>query len=122
MSGGRILHYLNNHIDNPNNTLLFVGFQGEGTRGRAIMEGSQEIKFYGEYRKVKCHISSITSLSAHGDQMEMIDWLRNFDKKPIELFLNHGEPHQTDALRVKIQTELGWEAKIPKLDSEYILS
>ncbi len=122
MSGGRILHYLNNHIDNPNNTLLFVGFQGEGTRGRAIMEGSQEIKFYGEYRKVKCHISSITSLSAHGDQMEMIDWLKNFEHKPLEIFLNHGELHQSDALRVKIQSELGWEAKIPKLDSEYILS
>jgi metallo-beta-lactamase family protein len=54
--------------------------------------------------------------------MEMIDWLKNFEHKPIEIFLNHGELHQSDALRVKIQSELGWEAKIPKLDSEYILS
>ena len=54
--------------------------------------------------------------------MEMIDWLRNFEKAPTALFLNHGEPHQTDAFRVKINYELGWEAKIPKLNSEYILS
>lgn len=122
MEGGRILHYMNNHIENERNTLLFVGFQGEGTRGRAIMEGSQEVKFFGEYRQVKCQIRSISSLSAHGDQMEMIDWLRNFEHKPSAIFLNHGEPHQTDALRVKIDYELGWDATIPKINSEYILS
>lgn len=122
MEGGRILHYLNNHIENEKNTLLFVGFQGEGTRGRAIMEGNDEIKFFGEYRKVKCHIESISSLSAHGDQMEMIDWLSHFTKKPQEIFLNHGEHHQADALRVKIEHVLGWKAKIPKMNSEHILS
>lgn len=122
MEGGRILHYLNNHIEEEKNTLLFVGFQGEGTRGRAIMEGSTEIKFFGEYKKVRCHISSISSLSAHGDQMEMINWLRNFNNKPTKLFLNHGEHHQTDAFRVKIYHELGWEAEMPKIGSEYILS
>jgi metallo-beta-lactamase family protein len=122
MEGGRILHYLNNHIDNERNTLLFVGFQGEGTRGRAIVEGSPEIKFFGEYRQVKCHIASISSLSAHGDQLEMIEWLRNFEKPPLKIFLNHGEPHQTDALRVKIETELGWEVEIPGMNAEYTLS
>lgn len=122
MEGGRILHYLNNHIENERNTLLFVGYQGEGTRGRAILEGSKEIKFFGEYRQVKCQIRSISSLSAHGDQKEMIDWLRNFEKAPKDIFLNHGEPHQSDAFRVKIEDEFGWKAKIPKLNSEYILS
>lgn len=122
MEGGRILHYLNNHIENERNTLLFVGFQGEGTRGRAILEGSKEIKFFGEYRKVNCQIRSISSLSAHADQSEMIDWLRNFENEPKDLFLNHGELHQTDAFRVKIEDEFGWKAKIPKLQSEYILS
>jgi metallo-beta-lactamase family protein len=121
MEGGRILHYLNSHMESEKNTLLFVGYQGEGTRGRAILEGAKEIKFYGEYRKVRCRIAEISSLSAHGDQIEMIDWLRNFDKKPTKLFLNHGEPHQTDALRQRIEYELGWEATIPKLNSEYNL-
>jgi metallo-beta-lactamase family protein len=122
LEGGRILHYLYNHIENEQNTLLFMGYQGEGTRGRAIMEGSTEIKFFGEYKQVKCQVRSISSLSAHADQTEMIDWLRNFKEAPKTLFLNHGEPHQTDALRVKINFELGWEAKTPKMNESYVLS
>jgi metallo-beta-lactamase family protein len=115
MEGGRILHYLNNHIENERNTLLFVGYQGEGTRGRAIIEGSDEVKFFGKYRKVRCQIRSISSLSAHGDQAEMIEWLNNFSTPPKKVFLNHGEPHQTDALRVKITHQFGWKVCIPKL-------
>lgn len=121
MEGGRILHYMNNHLDNARNTLLFVGYQGEGTRGRAILEGAKEIKFFGQYRKVRCQIREISSLSAHGDQNEMINWLRNFKTKPEYVFLNHGEPHQTDALRQKIEFELGWQVKIPKLNEGFVV-
>lgn len=102
LEGGRIIHYLNNHMQNKNNTLLFVGFQGEGTRGRAIMEGAREIKFYGEYHPVNCHIRSISALSGHADQTELLDWLSDFKEKPKTIYLNHGESHQRDALRVKI--------------------
>jgi metallo-beta-lactamase family protein len=122
MEGGRILHYMNQHIEDEKNTLLFVGFQGEGTRGRAILEGSPEIKFFGEYRQVNCQIRSISSLSAHADQGEMLDWLRNFKKAPTKIFLNHGEPHQTDALRAKIEFEFDWPIEIPKLNQEYTLT
>jgi metallo-beta-lactamase family protein len=66
IEGGRILHYLNKHIENVNDTLMFVGFQGEGTRGRSIIEGDSEIKFFGQFRKVLCNIRSISSLSSHG--------------------------------------------------------
>jgi metallo-beta-lactamase family protein len=122
MEGGRILHYLNNHIENERNTLLFVGFQCEGTRGRSILEGSDSIKFFGEYRKVKCQIRSITSLSAHGDQEDILKWLRNFEKPPKTTFINHGEPHQSDALRAKIEHELGWKVKVAKMNVPYELS
>jgi metallo-beta-lactamase family protein len=122
MEGGRILHYLNNHIENDRNTLIFVGFQGEGTRGRAIIEGSDEIKFFGNYRKVKCQIRSISSLSAHGDQAEIMEWLTHFERPPKRIFLNHGEPHQSDALRVKLQHELGWKVSIPKLNESFTLT
>ena len=121
IEGGRIIHYLNNHIDNAKNTLLFVGFQAEGTRGRAMLKGSDEIKFFGDYHKVKCEIRSISSLSAHGDQGDMIDWLKNFEKAPTKIFLNHGEPHQSDALRVKIESELKWDVEIPKMNEAYRL-
>jgi metallo-beta-lactamase family protein len=121
VEGGRILHYLNNHIDNPQDTVLFVGYQGEGTRGRAIMEGTKEIKFFGEYRNVKCNICSIDSLSAHADREEMITWLRHFKTPPTSIFLNHGEAHQSDALRSKIEHELKWKVIIPKLQEHFQL-
>ena len=121
IEGGRILHYLNNHMDRVQNTLLFVGYQGEGTRGRAIQEGATEIKFFGEYREVKCKVRYLQSLSAHGDQGEMIDWLKHFEKAPETIFLNHGELHQSDSLRVKIETELKWDVEIPHINSTYLI-
>lgn len=121
IEGGRILHYLNNHIENPKDTLLFVGYQGEGTRGRSILEGSREVKFFGEYRQVKCNVRSIGSLSAHGDRNEMIAWLKGFHGKPKQIFLNHGEAHQSDALRLKIEHELDWNVMIPKLGESFLI-
>ena len=122
IEGGRIIHYLNNHMGNKRNTLLFVGYQGIGTRGRAILKGSEEIKFFGKYHKVNCDIASISSLSAHGDQEDLLDWLGEFTTVPKRIFLNHGEPHQTDALRAKIEHELKWKCVIPKMHEEFILS
>jgi metallo-beta-lactamase family protein len=121
IEGGRILHYLNNHMDRPQNTLLFVGYQGEGTRGRAIQEGATQIKFFGEYREVKCQVRYLQSLSAHADQGELIEWLKHFEKAPQTIFLNHGELHQSDSLRVKIETELDWDVEIPHLNSTYLI-
>ncbi len=122
IEGGRIIHYLHNHMANKKNTLLFVGYQGEGTRGRAILKGSSEIKFFGEYHKVLCDVRSIGSLSAHADQEEMIEWLKNIKTPVKKIFLNHGELHQSNAFRVKIQDVLGWTCEVPLMNSEYTLS
>lgn len=121
IEGGRILQYLNRHIDEEKNTLLFVGFQGEGTRGRAIIEGAGSVKFFGEQRNVRCHIRSISSLSAHADRTELLEWLSNFEQSPRTIFLNHGEKHQADGLRQKISEELGWNIEIPTINSTYNL-
>ena len=119
IEGGRILHYLSHHAQDPKNTLLFVGFQAAGTRGRAILEGSKHIKFFGEYHEIACQIESISSMSAHGDRMELLEWLRNFEEAPKRIFLNHGEPHQSDAFRVLIETKLGWNVSIPQLGESF---
>lgn len=121
IEGGRIIHYLNNHMGNAKNTLLFIGYQGEGTRGRSIVSGAKEIKFYGDYHPVKCEIRNISSLSAHGDQQEMIQWLSEFKKGPKKVYLNHGEPHQSDALRVKIKFELNLDCVIPKMNENFTI-
>lgn len=121
IEGGRIIHYLNNHMGNEKNTLLFVGYQGAGTRGRAIVSGNKEIKFYGTYHPVKCDIRNISSLSAHADQKEMIQWLNEFKTKPKTVFLNHGEPHQSDALRTKIEFELKLKCIIPGMNESFNL-
>ncbi len=121
IEGGRMLHYLNNHAGNARNTLLFVGYQGEGTRGRTILNGTSEIKFFGEYHKIRCELASISSLSAHGDQRDMLEWLKQFQNLPNTIFLNHGEPHQRDAFRVRIEHELNVPCELPEMYSEYEL-
>jgi metallo-beta-lactamase family protein len=121
LEGGRMLHYLNNHGADAKNTLLFVGFQAVGTRGRDLVQGTKSIKFFGEYHEINCEIASISSMSAHADRNEMIDWLSNFKEEPRTVFLNHGEPHQTNAFRVKIESELGWNVEIPNINEIFDL-
>ena len=121
LEGGRIIHYLNNHMGDPKNTLLFVGFQATGTRGRSIIQGESHIKFFGDYHEVKCEVRSISSMSAHGDQLEMLEWIKEIRNESVHVFLNHGEPHQTNSFRTKIETTFGWKVEIPELNQIYEL-
>ena len=118
LEGGRILHYLNNHGKNENNTILFVGFQAEGTRGRDLLSGTKSIKFFGDYHDINCNIRTITSMSAHGDRNDLLNWLSHFKTPPKTIFLNHGEQHQINAFRVWIETKLGWKVKTPALSEK----
>lgn len=113
LTGGRILEYLKHDIGNKKTTIQLVGYQAEGTRGRALKEGAHEIKIHGKYYTVNAEVKEISSLSAHADQQEMIDWLNNFEEKPKGLFLIHGEPNAQEAFRVKIKDEVQVEAIIP---------
>jgi len=118
LEGGRILHYLNNHGGDPKNTLLFIGFQAEGTRGRDLLTGNKSIKFFGDYHQINCQIKNITSMSSHGDKNDLLNWLSHFKVAPKTIFLNHGEPHQTNAFRVWIETKLNWNVKRPVLNEK----
>lgn len=117
VTGGRVLTYLSKFIDKENTTVLLVGYQAEGTRGRQLLEGASEIKFFGKYHKVKAAIAHIQSLSAHADQQELLDWTSKLKTKPREVFLIHGEPTAQDVLRVKLKDEYDWQANLPKLGS-----
>jgi len=115
VTGGRVLTYLKQMIDKTNTTILLVGYQAEGTRGRQLLEGAYELKFFGKYYPVKAEIHHIESLSAHADQQGLLDWTNNIKNIPEETFLIHGEPTAQDAFRVKLHDTYGWKVTIPKL-------
>ena len=115
VTGGRVLTYLQQLIDEPATTVLLVGYQAEGTRGRQLQDGAHEIKFYGKYYPVKATVKSIESLSAHADQSDLISWMSNIKNIPENVFLIHGEPPALDAFRTKIKDIYNWNVTIPKL-------
>lgn len=115
VTGGRVLTYLQQLIDEPSTTVLLVGYQAEGTRGRQLLDGAHEIRFFGKYYPVKATIKSIASLSAHADQNDLLNWMRSIKNIPEQVYLVHGEPPALDAFRVKIETIFNWNVVIPKL-------
>lgn len=122
VTGGRVLTYLQQLIDNPLTTVLLVGYQAEGTRGRLLQEGAHEIRFFGKYYPVKATIKNIESLSAHADQNDLINWMSTIKNIPEKVYLIHGEPTALDAFRVKIKATYNWNVHIPKLtDVEKII-
>ncbi len=115
VTGGRVLTYLKQLIDNPTTNILLVGYQAEGTRGRQLLEGTHELKFFGKYYPVNASVHHIESLSAHADQNGLLDWVSNIKNTPEEVFLIHGEATAQDSLRVKLRDTFGWRISIPKL-------
>ena len=121
MTGGRILNYMETRSGNDKDTLLFVGYQAEGTRGRKLLEGAKEIKVYGKWLPFKMHIEQIEGLSAHGDQNDLIDWLSEIKEKPDRVFIIHGETEQAEALSRALKDKKGWSSQLPKLNQTITL-
>jgi len=121
ITGGRVLSYLQHYIVLPESTVIIVGYQAEGTRGRKLLEGTLEIKIYGKYYPVNAKIVEILGLSAHGDQKDLLNWLSQLENKPSKVFLVHGENQPADELRVKIQDLYGFSCKIPSIGQEFDL-
>ena len=119
LQGGRILHHLEHRISSPDNTVLFVGYQAEGTRGRAILEGKPEIKIHGQSVTVKAKIENISGFSAHADYNEILAWLMGFNRPPLKTFIVHGEPEASQALAARIKDLLGWDVVIPGLNESF---
>lgn len=122
LSGGRVLNHLEARLPEERNTILLVGFQAAGTRGRLLKEGISELKMHGQYIPVRCRVEEMGSLSAHADQSETLSWLGRLKRAPKTIYINHGEPQASDALRVKIRDTLGWECEVPHPDQEFELS
>lgn len=115
VTGGRVLTYLKQFIDEQATNVLLVGYQAEGTRGRRLLDGAHELKLFGKYYPVKANIAHLESLSAHADQSELMKWLKGIKNIPEKVFLVHGEPTSLDAFRSKINDDLKWRVHVPKL-------
>ncbi|HET7874051.1 MAG TPA: MBL fold metallo-hydrolase [Methylomirabilota bacterium] len=111
-TGGRILHHLRRLLPDERTTVLFVGFQAAGTRGRLLKEGAREIKMLGEVVRVRATIIVSDAYSAHADRGEILRWLRGFQHPPAMTWVVHGEPEAAGALCAAIRTELGWQVKV----------
>ncbi len=112
-TGGRVLHHLKSYAPDAKNTILFAGFQAGGTRGAAMVAGADSIKIHGQYVPVRADVKNLEMLSAHADADEILRWLRGFKKPPRSTFITHGEPAASDALRHRIEEELGWLCVVP---------
>lgn len=109
-TGGRVLHHLKNLLPNDKNTIAFLGFQAAGTRGEALVNGATRIKLHGEYVPVKAEILALDNFSAHGDYQDIIDWLKQAEQLPKKIFITHGEPTASDAMRCHLKEQLGIDA------------
>jgi metallo-beta-lactamase family protein len=113
-TGGRVLRHLQDGLSDPRNTVLFVGFQAAGTRGRHLIEGAHQVKMYGQFIPVQARIERLNAMSAHADAGEIIRWLRTFPAAPSTTYLVHGEPQARLALKARIERELGWTVRVPE--------
>lgn len=113
-TGGRVLHYLRATLPDPKNTILFVGFQAAGTRGRSLVDGAAQVKMHGRFIDVHARVEKIDSMSAHADADEVLRWLRGFEAPPRVTYLVHGENGARQALNERIQKELGWATRTPE--------
>lgn len=121
LTGGRSVSHLRNLIDDPAATILFVGYQGKGTLGAHLQAGAKTVRFDGRVREVHCRVRSISGFSAHADESELLDWLRNFGTGrqpgsagyPRMVFLVHGDPEAQVALAPKVES-IGFRVHVPR--------
>ena len=113
-AGGRVLHHLKHKLPDPRHAVVFVGFQAEGTRGRALIDGAHEIKIHGENIPVRAQVVKLDGFSSHADSRELMAWVGELRSAPQATYLVHGEPTARAAMAQQIQTELGWKVFQPR--------
>jgi metallo-beta-lactamase family protein len=112
-TGGRVVHHLQQLLPDPKNTIMLVGFQAAGTRGRSLEEGQKQLKMYGQWIPVNAHIAKVESFSVHADATELVDWLKPIPR-PQQVFVVHGEPDGQRGLKDRLENQLNWYVTIPK--------
>ena len=119
---GRIKHHLKHNLWNPKSSIVFVGYQAEGTLGRSILNGDKYVSIFGERIKVQAEIYDLEGFSGHADREGLLDWLSGFQEKPKEIFIVHGEKKSKEELADYIKERFGYDCKIITGVSEFLLS
>jgi len=119
--GGRILHHERRYLSDPKSTILFIGYQVNGSLGRQILDGAKSVKIFGEEIPVRCRVQAISGYSAHADQRGLLNWLRPMRLSLKKVFLVQGEEDQMLPLAQKIRDELAIEAVIPSMGEEVVI-
>jgi metallo-beta-lactamase family protein len=112
LTGGRVLHHLRAFAGDHRNTLMFSGFQPSGTRGAQILRGADRVKVHGKYVDIDCEVTRVDAFSAHADRDEILSWLGGLSEPPLHIYLNHGDPEASEALRQEIKDRLGWSCAV----------
>lgn len=113
-TGGRVLHHLARRLPDPRNTVVLVGYQAEGTRGRSLLQGAKFVKIHGRYVPVRAEVVDAAGFSVHADSEELLAWLGSAPSPPRIAFVVHGELPESDALQGAITARLGWSAVVPR--------
>ena len=111
-TGGRILHHLKHRLPDPRNTVLFVGYQSVGTRGRRMLDGEKEVRIHGQMVPVNAELKVVSGFSAHADFLETLRWMDGFSAPPRQTLLVHGEPPALSSLKAKVEAK-GWAVHVP---------
>ena len=112
VTGGRIQHHLAQRLPDPRNTVIFIGFQAQGTRGFTIKSGAEEVKIFGEMVPIRAQVTAFEQFSDHADTPELLQWLRTFRQNPRTTYLVHGDPAASAQLRDTMSKELGWNVQV----------
>ena len=113
-TGGRVVHHLKQRLPDPKTSVMLVGFQAAGTRGRTLQNGAKFLRMHGQDVPVRAHIETLDSLSAHADRTEILKWLAGFTCPPRQVCIVHGEPAAAEALATTLRNEWHWNALVPK--------
>lgn len=122
VTGGRILHHLAQHLPDPSATVLFIGYQAEGTRGNQLVNGAKTIKIFGKEVTRGAKVEQIDGFSGHADYLETLAWLMAFNRPPERIFLVHGEPEAASALHEHIEDQFAWKSVVPREGQSFSLT
>lgn len=113
-TGGRVLHHLKSFASDARNAIVLSGYQAGGTRGAAIARGDRSVRIHGMEVPIRAAVHQLESASAHADADEVLAWMKSAPRAPERVYITHGEPDAADALRARIEHELGWRAEVPE--------